>query len=162
MAEHWLLHRKVRSLNESDGLLSNLGAETEAQLRDTSVDIGYGRTRTMYDLILGWAAHVRKFKKELTASRLATPYVWNEHDYVAALFVRDFVDAGLSQLSEELSIVVGELISPIDSEYVSFTQGGYRNMLARVAGIDTNSRGWWWDRIPTSGPVLDELNRHYK
>jgi hypothetical protein len=146
------------AVGEASGLLSDLSGEVSAQLRASMVDIGYGRTRAMYDLILGWAAHVRRLKEERVASLLTNPSVWNEHDYVAALFIRDFVEAGLSLLDNSLVSVAQQLISRVDAEYMSFTQAGCRELLARVAQIDTANRGWWWDRMPTSGPVFDQLH----
>jgi hypothetical protein len=148
-------------LSERNGLLPDLSGDVEAQLRASVIDIGYGRTRTMYDLILGWAAHVRKLKEELTASLSTNPAVWNEHDYVAALFIRDFVETGLSLLGGGLVSTAQRLVAQADAEFNSFTQDGYLALLAQVAQVGAEDRGWWWDRIPTAGPVWDHLTNNY-
>lgn len=145
----------------AEDLFQNIDGTIVARLRTMPVDIGYGRTRQLYDLILGWASHVDKLRQEQGSDQSANPVSWNEHDYVAALFIRDFVEKGLSGLDDLLVQAVSGLISKIDMEYMSFTQSGHRIVLSRVANVDTDARGWWWDRIPQSGPILDRLNRFY-
>lgn len=98
----------------------------------------------------------------MTASLLTNPAVWNEHDYVAALFIRDFIETGLSLLDKSMVSAAQKLVSLADTEYISFTRDGYRALLGRAAQIETEDRGWWWDRIPTSGPVSDQLTSNYK
>lgn len=140
----------------------HIGDLAEARLRAVAVDIGYGRSRSMYDLILGWATHVSRLKDEQGESLSTSPNLWNEHDYVAALGIRDFVERGLAVLDPDLGGITRELVSRVDGEYISFTQEGSRDLLARVAGVHVASREWWWNRIPQEGFILENMNRHYR
>ena len=138
--------------------------DAEARLCGVYVDIGYGRSRSMYDLIVGWANHVARLKAEQSESLSTNPTLWNEHDYVAALGIRDFVEKGLTTLDVDLDGIARALVSRVDVEYVSFTQEqeGSRDLLSRVAEVEPVGREWWWNRIPKVGFILDALNRNYR
>ncbi len=141
--------------------LGDLDEVMEAMIRGKLVNIGHGRTLSMFDLILGWIQHVDKLKRESLQDQSGDPYRWNEHDYVAALFIRDFIQEGILELSGPLRTAVEKLVAQGDEEYLSFTQPGYRTILSRVAEVDPAERGWWWDRAPTSGSIAENLNRFY-
>lgn len=136
--------------------------ESEARLRAVAVDIGYGRSRSMYDLLLGWTVHVSRLKAEQGQDLSMNPTLWNEHDYVAALGIRDFVEKGFAMLDAELDAVAREIVSRADDEYISFTADGDRDLLMRVAGVDVTSQGWWWNRQPQRGLILENMNRYYR
>jgi hypothetical protein len=146
----------------SDDVFQYIDDEIESRFRETSVDIGHGRSLSLYDLILGWAVHVRRLLNELGENLEGNPNIWNEHDYVAALGIRDFVEMGIGVLDSDLGKVARELVSRVDSEYVSFTQGGYRDPLERVAGLGLARNEWWWDRAPRQGFILDNINNYYQ
>lgn len=135
--------------------------ESKARLRAVAVDIGYDRSRSMYDLLLGWTAHVSKLKAEQGQDLSTNPSLWNEHDYVAALGIRDFVEKGFAMLDDDLDAVAREIVSRADAEYLSFTAEGGRDLLMRVAGVDVTSQGWWWNRQPQRGLILENMNRYY-
>jgi hypothetical protein len=144
----------------SEDIFQHIDDEIKSRFREMSVDIGYGRSLSMYDLVLGWDVHVRRLLNELGENLEGNPNIWNEHDYVAALGIRDFVERGIGVLDSDLSKVARELVSQVDSEYISFTQDGYRDLLGRVAGLGLAKNDWWWDRVPREGFILGNINNY--
>jgi hypothetical protein len=142
----------------------DIDGESEVRLRAVAVDIGHGRARSIYDLVLGWANHVGRLKAEQGESLSKNPDLWNEHDYVAALGIRDFLERGLAIAGSDIREITREVVSRADAEYVSFTQEkeGGCELLSRVANVESVGREWWWNRIPKSGFILDNLNMNYR
>jgi hypothetical protein len=107
--------------------------------------------------IVGWLVHVRKLAADLGRSR-ADRGVWNEHDLVAALEIRDRVEEALAQLDRPLRKRARAFVDRIDQEYQSFTRDDDQRILGRVLGADLVARSsWWWSRIPASGPIAEDL-----
>lgn len=148
-------------MTEPRNPLGDLDEIAEETIRRNLVNIGHGQALSMFDLILGWIRHVEKLKHESLQDQSGNLYSWNEHDYVAALFIRDFIQEGILELSGSVRTAVEKLVEQGDEEYLSFTRPGYLATLSRVAEIDPAARGWWWDRAPTSGAIAENLNRFY-
>jgi hypothetical protein len=32
--------------------------------------------------------------------------------------------------------------------------------MSRVAGVEPSGRGWWWRRVPETGPIAEDLARY--
>lgn len=138
------------------GLSAELSEDERARLESTTVPLGHGRTRTAADLIVGWAAHVTRLGRELDRRLAEHREVWNAHDYVAALLIRGLVERALDGLDEELRASASRAVQRFDDQLRSFTEPDERGLLRRFAAADAGSQ-WWWERIPTSGPVRDDL-----
>ena len=110
-------------------------------------------------LARAWTLHVEK----LDADR-ALPYtdrtVWTEHDLAGALFMRDFVEGALARLRPDLAGKVRQYVTPADDLFRSFTADDPGDRIAKIARIDLTGRGWWWFRVPASGPIVQDLSRY--
>jgi hypothetical protein len=136
------------------GLSADLTPEQQAALEHTTVPLGHGRSRTAADLVVGWAAHVTRLLAERDR-RLADGDVWNAHDYVAALVVRGFAERALDQLDPPLRTAATAAVARFDAELVTATEPDQRGLLRRFAP-DAGAQ-WWWQRIPRTGPVREDL-----
>ncbi|MEV8610006.1 hypothetical protein AB0383_19110 [Amycolatopsis sp. NPDC051373] len=83
--------------------------------------------------------------------------MWTENDLAAALFMRDFVEDALAGLEPELADRVRPGVTAADDLFRSFTVEDPGDRMAKVAHIDLAGRGWWWFRVPASGPIAQDL-----
>lgn len=127
-----------------------------ATMELTDVDLGYGRTRSAADLIVGWTAHVNRLHSELYLRPGEDTEAWTAHDYVAALIIRDVVERSLRLLPREVEDHAFTLVTKYDELLRSFTEPDQTGILQRFAPDEWGS-GWWWQRLPQSGPVRQEL-----
>lgn len=137
---------------------AELTEDERARLEAMTIDLGHGHTRTAADLVVGWAAHVTRLSQERHLRPPADRDAWNAHDYVASLVIRGFAQRALDHLDKHLQSRVRRTVARFDELLLSFTEPDVRGLLRRFAAEDADER-WWWDRIPTSGPVHDELLR---
>jgi hypothetical protein len=138
------------------GVSENLDADDRARLEATQVPLGHGRTRTVADLIVGYAAHVTKLVAERDLAPDERRDAWNAHDYVATLVIRGLAERGLDLLDGELKSRVAEAVARIDAQLNAFTEADQRHLVRRFAPEEATDQ-WWWDRIPRSGPVQAQL-----
>lgn len=111
------------------------------------------------DFARAWELHVEKIDND-RALPWTDHSVWTEHDFAGALFQRDFLETALSRLSPP---VVGKLrpyVEKTDERFRSFTTDDSGDRMARVAGVGASGRGWWWYRVPSSGPIAEDLSRY--
>lgn len=129
--------------------------EAIASLRQTRLDLGDGLTKNAADLALGWAQHVVRLKGEAVG---ATPseLAWNAWDYVAALVLRELCETHLLK-SGRAGADARRIVAATDELLRSFTEDDPRGAVRRFADDDAGA-GWWWSRIPTSGPIRTELD----
>lgn len=110
-------------------------------------------------LARSWTLHVEKLDHDR-----ALPYtdrtVWTEHDLAGALFMRDFVEDALARLRPALADKVRRYAATADDLFRSFTADDPGDRIAKIARIDLAGRGWWWFRVPTSGPIVQDLARY--
>lgn len=85
--------------------------------------------------------------------------MWNEHDLCAALIIRDFLQRAIDRLPEEVASKAAAYAAAADESFLSYTVADSGKRMAAVAGMDANGRGWWWFRVPDSGPILRDLVR---
>jgi hypothetical protein len=114
----------------------------------SSVDLGHGRSRPLIELIDGWAGHVIRLRAE--SLRDVGHDRWGPHDLVAALYLRDGVERGLS------SKPTPPIVQAVDELYRSFTDVDEQHLLKLVDSSAVHL-GWWWHRVPRSGQLADEL-----
>jgi hypothetical protein len=110
-------------------------------------------------LAVAWAAHVEKIDND-RALPWTDRSVWTEHDLAAALFMRDSVANALSRLRKDLADRLADYVSVTDDRFRSFTQDDSGERMAKIARVDLSGRGWWWFRVPTSGPIAQDLTRY--
>lgn len=112
------------------------------------------------ELIEAWRQHVEKFVAE---SRLSgsdpsvqrDARVWGAHDLPAAFHLRDRIQHVLTHDQPPTPEELGQ----IDDHFRSTTVEDGRLLIGRLLDEDISGRAWWWQRIPTSGPVVDELDK---
>jgi hypothetical protein len=126
-----------------------------ASLRQTRLDLGDGLTRSAADLVLGWAQHVVRLKSE-AAGATSAELAWNAWDYVAALVLRELCEIHRVNGSTA-GVDAVRIVAATDDLLRSFTEDDPRGVVRRFADDDAGA-GWWWSRIPTSGPVRAELD----
>lgn len=142
-------------MTESTKPWDDVSDEAIASLRETRLDLGDGFTKNAADLVLGWAQHVVRLKVEADG---ATPaeLAWNAWDYVAALVLRELCEIHLVK-SSNAGVDAMRVLAATDEVLRSFTEDDPRGVVRRFAADDAGT-GWWWSRIPASGPIRTELD----
>jgi hypothetical protein len=128
---------------------------SENVVRQHLVQLPYGRTKTLGELIDGWSQHVERFYRELSVTPSAEMDVWGVHDYIGALHIRDLIAEGIAQLSSDNAAIADRLTDVADQVFRSFTRSDSDGFILDIAGVE-RADSWWWYLIPKSGPVLEE------
>jgi hypothetical protein len=118
-----------------------------SQLAAIEVPFG-GQQMLLIDLVDAWAQHVLRLYHERDESLDSKPDAWGVWDLGAAYIIRETLSRALSGGACEPppSLVA------IDELLRSFTSDRAPNWTELMN--EERGPGWWWDRIPTSGPVL--------
>ncbi len=111
------------------------------------------------DYARAWELHVEKIDND-RALPWTDHSVWTEHDFAGALFQRDFLDTALARLGAVVADKLRPYIEKADERFRSFTMDDSGERMARVAGVGVSNRGWWWYRVPSSGPIAEDLARY--
>jgi hypothetical protein len=133
----------------------HLDETTTDRFRSVTVDIGYGRTRSLHDLIVSWHHDVQRLRAEADAHR-DDDSAWTPHDLVGALFLRDHLESGLRDSGDDAARAT---VDGIDEVFRSITTDAPAAVLPRIADVPAEGRQWWWRRIPVRGPVAEALRR---
>ena len=128
-------------------------------LRDMIVQVADQRYLDMANLLQAWKAHVEKLEGDLDLPNTDRS-VWGAHDFIAALYMRDFLQSGLADLSDNRPTHIDEVIAKIDARFRSFTEADALGCAERIDGRFELARGWWWHRIPARGPAREDLLQH--
>ncbi len=140
-----------------DDPLQVLEPAERALLDEASVPLGPHRS-TLGSLVQAWGAHVRRFVDELDIDPTDPQDRWTPHDFVAALYIRTFVQDGLEKLPPGTVTVAERALAPVDEEFRAFTEHDDANLLEPWLTGDLLGAGWWWQRIPREGPVRFDMN----
>jgi hypothetical protein len=142
--------------------MGGLSPQERERLEAVVVDLGHERARPLSSLIQGWADHVDR----LVAERDVDPDEgtrWTPYDLVAALYIRDFVERGLRGLPPDLAAAARRAIDPVDAAFTGFTAPDSEGMLRRwLPPEERPGDGWWWGRVPTTGPVAHDLRELHR
>jgi len=111
-----------------------------------------GREMPLLDLVDAWSQHVLRLYSERGESFDSKPDAWGVWDLGAAYLIRDAVSAALDRAgADEPSclVAVDELLKVFTTE---------RSPDWRALMNEERGAGWWWSRIPSSGPVLADYH----
>ena len=112
---------------------------------------GLGRT-PLSELIDGWCGHVLRFLKELQEHwENRSDDVWGIDDLAGTYYLRDRIDALLAQHGG-LPPHALELADEVLRSFTIETDFNWSTHTGQTAGA-----GWWWRRIPTHGPVSEQV-----
>lgn len=122
----------------------------------TSINEFYGCS--LGSLCDSWRVHIQRFVNERDKS-LDDRTVWGAYDFEAALHIRSAFERGLAQLSEAERTEAQAAIDVVDMAFSELTAPDSDSLLEKFLELPLGGRGWWWSRIPTRGPVREELGK---
>ncbi|RJO76773.1 hypothetical protein D5S18_11000 [Nocardia panacis] len=117
-----------------------------------------GEERDAIRLAESWEAHVEKIDRDRSLP-WSDRTVWNEYDLCAALLIRDRLESAIRKLPEPVASKMNSYATGADERFMSITVEDSGKRMAAVAKIDLAGQGWWWFRIPDSGPIIEDLAR---
>ncbi|MEV6426148.1 hypothetical protein [Nocardia australiensis] len=141
-----------------DRVPSNFADDEVAIIERSTVRLKSGEERNAIQLADSWEAHVEKIDRDRSLP-WSDRSVWNEYDLCAAMSVRDYLKSAINTLPEKLSEKMAAYVSEADDVFRSITVDDSGKRMAAVADSDTSGRGWWWFRVPDSGPITEDLAR---
>lgn len=134
---------------------------TMAEWAKISIPYPSGEDVTVIELISWWAGSVMKLKNDIdSGQRLADDdegKLWHVYDLVGAYALRGRVQQAFDKVVETYGPTRIALLEAVDTLFVSFTEVDSRHVArdAERRGFVPRSGAWWWDRLPTSGPVAE-------
>jgi len=111
------------------------------------------------DLAVGWMNDVQKIDED-RALPSSNRSIWTEHDLAGTLFLRDFLQKALDQLSPSVKSRMEDYVRQTDERFRSYTVDDPAGRMAAVAAVDLATRPWWWRRVPESGPIAEFLTQY--
>jgi hypothetical protein len=127
-------------------------------LAQVTVTLPYGGEMTLADVASSWASRVRRFQAEQHKS-LDDPATWGGHDYIGTLYWRSHVAAAIQQAPDDVRDVMLDRVAPADEAFMSFTEPDLRGLVSRFANEQPPDSGWWWQRLPRTGPAREEMDQ---
>lgn len=121
-----------------------------------SVELSSSHTVTLAQLVDGWGLDVARFLSEASAHEMS--HKWGAHDYFAALHLRGIAENASLGAGRDAQQFSRDRLEPHDRVLIDFTEHDHRRLVREFANMQTEW-GWWWDRIPRSGLVREELER---
>ena len=126
-----------------------------------SITLRSGKKRDAIQLANSWSAHVKKLDSDRGLPQ-SDHSVWNEFDLCAAMSIREMLNSAIEQIPDSLAKKVSIYVSGADERFRSMTVADSGKRMAAIAEIDLEGRGWWWFRVPDSGPIVEDLARWSK
>jgi hypothetical protein len=132
------------------------------ELQEITVSLSADRKISLIALVKGWAKHVDRLESEHASTRASDAGSWTVWDYIATLLLRDRIAEMTALISDPLGSRIRVWVeTKPDAKLYSFTQtddsGIFARFASEVAEEDLFSKGWWWSRVPVSGPVHEDL-----
>jgi hypothetical protein len=131
-----------------------------AEFAARPVRLGADRSLDALELTASWASRVEKIDRDRNLP-WADRTVWNEHDLAGSLFVRDFLQEAIDGLPAPLQERLAAIVGTSDQRFRSYTVEDPVGRMGRVADVDLAGRGWWWSRVPGTGPIAQDLARYW-
>lgn len=122
------------------------------------VDVSDSRETSFKFLIDSWASHVERIRRESIKPDSLTS--WGGHDYVAALHIRNMIEASWDRLPESVRARARADVDVTDESLREFTELCETNVISQFAGEPARS-DWWWSRVPLTGPVREEIDHWF-
>jgi hypothetical protein len=127
-----------------------------ARLDEASVTLTPSRTIGLAGAVIGWRAHIAKIDADLDKPP-DDRSVWGAHDLVAAVILRDIVAETARLVDPALLTRIEPAIAEVDEWFRRITEPDDDGCVERADGRRVEGRDWWWHRIPTRGPIREEL-----
>jgi len=138
--------------------LGDLDDRAFASLSVVVVDFPWDHRADLASLLASWGSQVRRLAEESVAG--ATPRdPRTEHDVVGALHARDRLQQGLNGASDQVRALAAGLVEHFDRVFREATVEDEGGLLEMVTGEPVTGTGWWWRRVPRSGPARDGMDR---
>ena len=113
------------------------------------------RQVSLLDLVDDWAQRVVKFASDIAETRsLDEGTTWGFHDIVGAFQLRDAIESSVPKQEGGTAADIA-VLQATDLLLMKLTEDGGRPLYQRIYPEDVTPR-WWWDRLPTVGPVREE------
>jgi hypothetical protein len=138
-------------------LAENFLVKDVRYLRDVVVDVTVDNGIDLADLICAWKGHVEKIERDIPLPG-SDRTVWGAHDLVAAVNLRSFLQEGLEELDPEIRQRVEHVVDQVDQRFISYTEIDEFGLLEKLDDRSNSNRGWWWRRIPKTGPVREDID----
>jgi hypothetical protein len=115
------------------------------------IPCGEGRL-PLADLVDSWSGHVLRLYEECDQHwDDRTRDLWGIDDLVAAYLIRDRIDRAMASIEQRPP----HSVRLADAMLQSFTEESDGSW-AELSG-EPSKAGWWWLRVPTSGPIYEQL-----
>jgi hypothetical protein len=113
------------------------------------------REIVLLDLLQAWGQHVDRIRDE---ENLHAGHGWTAHDLVASLVLRERIAASVGEQPTEIQSAAAEYLSGPDDLFSAISVEDRRGTVRRFADDVGSTSGWWWSRLPRSGPIRIELD----
>ena len=124
------------------------------QVADVVAETRDGQPVFLLDLVDSWARDVLRFVTQASTHwRDDDPELWRTDDFVGTLHLRDRLKAAITGVADTAPLAA---VSVTDELFRRFTVFDETDSLA-LSGHDVSRERWWWQRVPTAGPVAREL-----
>jgi len=121
------------------------------------------RNPTVGDLIGSWSVYVLQMAADMSAFTSEVVGEFGYHDYIGALFARNFVEEAIREVSITKDDVEYYLIRTADEYFLSLTRDDPGRVVIAsepdFAKYDLNDKYWWLRRIPNGGALGYEVSR---
>ncbi|WP_058622535.1 hypothetical protein [Microbacterium testaceum] len=121
------------------------------------------RKPTVGDLIGSWSAYVLQIADDLSNFTSEVVGEFGYHDYIGALFARNFVEEAIDEVSITKDDVEYYLIRTADEYFRALTRNDPGKVVIAsepdFAKYALNEKYWWLRRIPNGGALGYEVSR---
>ncbi|WP_202565681.1 hypothetical protein [Agreia sp. COWG] len=123
-----------------------------------------GTTQATFQVVVnGWAAEVW-LDYQAQDSKRQDRRDWSPYDFIGGLSLRSILFTAENRMREVGALVgVVPQIEVADQLFRTITQQDVNRMIPKIwtwseRGEPSNEE-WWWKRIPSSGPILEEFTQ---
>lgn len=115
---------------------------------------------SLLDVIESWAAYVVTLHSQRATTLEELPTAWGMHDLIGGLYARTWLETELDKRKTGEGYRRLAVVEAADELFRSFTRKRVdaRALYERAQPGTSSEPGWWWERVPNSGPALEELN----
>lgn len=124
-----------------------------SSISDVSVRFG-PRTFLLLNMIDDWARRVVKFASDTADDpHPEGAIVWGFHDMVLAFEFREMIESSRPRENDVVADIA--VLDAADLLLMKITEADGRALYERIYP-NAVTPNWWWDRLPTTGPVRAE------